>query len=165
MKIHSSSWWDSVIRHELVQFNYDEVQKLYKGLIYDQAFSFVKLFLFVLYGCSSGVQYCPDLWRHYHYPYTFLPLNIVIQKYNQYTTVEPYIIGRSPFESCLQHFGYCRLINDDWYQICPFRPTNWYSGHWNCIQQTPPIRGLGSVTNYDGTSQKKSKNKNNENKL
>ena len=49
--------------------------------------------------CTSGVEYCPDLWRHYHYPDTFLPLDIVIQKYNQYTIVEPRIIGRSPFEA------------------------------------------------------------------
>ena len=66
----------------------------------------VKLVLFVLYGCASGLEYCPDLWRHYHYPDPFLPLDIVIQKYNQYTIVEPRIIGSPPFKGCMQHCGY-----------------------------------------------------------
>ena len=132
-EIHSSSWWDSVIRHELVQFNYDEVQKLYKGLICDQPL--VKLVLFVLYGCTSGLEYCPDLWRHYHYPDPFLPLDIVIQKYNQYTIVEPRIIGSPPFKGCMQHCGYWRLIND-WYQICPPIDTIWQTcfSHWRVHQ-------------------------------
>ena len=98
---------------------------------------FVKLFLFVLYGCYSGVEYCPDIWRHYHYPYTFLPLDIVIQKYNQYTIVEPRIIGSPPFKGCMQHCGYWRLIND-WYQICPPIDTIWQTcfSHWRVHQIT-----------------------------